>query len=252
MKTRKIIFYLFLTLCLTACTGKTAQTSLSPQEQAYAQTQFVQQAATSAAAYAGTAQPNPLSTAGMPTATPAIAGSQTPGLLLASATPLQPSGTANPALTLANPPRTNTQAPNPSATSAVNPSATLTRTTAPGATSTPTATATQLSGWQGDWVISFQKDDGTYLSGGMSVSLNGDQLLAEAVFNGSPYQFNGKLINNGQVAFGTWSSTQTSGLFTWTLVSIGQFGGDRDLLYGVCGARAGEAMPDPCYIPPLS
>jgi len=252
MKTKKIIFYLFLTLCLTACTGKTAQTSLSPQEQAYAQTQFVQQAATSAAAYARTAQPNPLSTAGMPTATPAIAGSQTPGLLLASATPLQPSGTANPALTLANPTRTNTQAPNPSATSAFNPSATPTRTTAPGATSTPTATATQLSGWQGDWVISFQKEDGTYLSGEMSVSLNGDQLLAEAEFNGSPYQFTGKLIINGQVAFGTWSSTLTSGSFTWTLVSTGQFGGDRDLLYGVCGARAGEAMPDPCYIPPLS
>ena len=86
----------------------------------------------------------------------------------------------------------------------------------------------------------------------MSVSLNGDQLLAEAEFNGSPYQFTGKLIINGQVAFGTWSSTLTSGSFTWTLVSTGQFGGDRDLLYGVCGARTGEAMPDPCYIPPLS
>lgn len=252
MKTKKIIFYLFLTLCLTACTGKTAQTSLSPQEQAYAQTQFVQQAATSAAAYARTAQPNPLSTAGMPTATPAIAGSQTPGLLLASATPLQPSGTANPALTLANPTRTNTQAPNPSATSALNPSATPTRTPAASATSAPTATSTQATGWQGEWNINFQKNDGAYVSGTIIVALNGEELNAEGTLNGIPYQFNGRVVNDGLRAFGSWSNTQTSGSFTWTLVQTNQFGGDRDLMYGVCGARAGEAMPDPCYIPPLS
>lgn len=252
MKTKKIIFYLFLTLCLTACTGKTAQTSLSPQEQAYAQTQFVQQAATSAAAYARTAQPNPLSTAGMPTATPAIAGSQTPGLLLASATPLQPSGTANPALTLANPTRTNTRAANPSATSALNPSATPTRTPAASATSAPTATSTQATGWQGEWNINFQKNDGAYVSGTIIVALNGEELNAEGTLNGIPYQFNGRVVNDGLRAFGSWSNTQTSGSFTWTLVQTNQFGGDRDLMYGVCGARAGEAMPDPCYIPPLS
>ena len=101
-------------------------------------------------------------------------------------------------------------------------------------------------------MISFQRDDGSYLSGEMSVSLNGDQLFAQAELNGNPYQFNGRLINNGQVAFGTWSSAQTSGSFTWTLVQINQFGGDRDLMYGVCGARPGVDMPIPCYIPPLS
>lgn len=252
MKTKKIIFYLFLTLCLTACTGKTAQTSLSPQEQAYAQTQFVQQAATSAAAYARTAQPNPLSTAGMPTATPAIAGSQTPGLLLASATPLQPSGTANPALTLANPTRTNTRAANPSATSALNPSATPTRTPAASATSAPTATSTQATGWQGEWNINFQKNDGAYVSGTIIVALNGEELNAEGTLNGIPYQFNGRVVNDGLRAFGSWSNTQTSGSFTWTLVQTNQFGGDRDLMYGVCGARPGAQFPEPCYIPPIS
>ena len=174
MNTKPTLTLLAIIFILAACGTKPSASTLSPREQAYAQTQFVQQAATSAAAYARTAQQDS-SPAGpnMASATFAIIGSQTPLSPLASLTPAQPAGTANPALTLANPTRTNTQASNPSATSAFNPSATPTRTTAPGATSTPTATATQPSGWQGDWVISFQKDDGTYLSGEMSVSLNG-------------------------------------------------------------------------------
>jgi len=52
-------------------------------------------------------------------------------------------------------------------------------------------------------MISFQRDDGTYLSGEISVTINGDQLVAQAELNGNPYQFNGRLINNGQVALGT-------------------------------------------------
>lgn len=236
-------------VCLTACPGKTAQTSLNPQEQAYAQTQFVQQAATSAAAYARTAQPNPLSTAGMPTAAetgnPPVGASPTQPLP-AGTFPTSAAGTALP------PAQGSGTPPRPSQTAIFTPSKTPTRTATAVPTPTPTLTATPQNGWEGEWTLNFQKNDGTYLSGEMSVSLNGDQLLAKAELNGSPYQFNGRLINNGQVALGTWSSTLTSGAFTWTLVSTGQFGGDRDLMYGICGARPGVDVPNPCYIPPIS
>ncbi|HPS32139.1 MAG TPA: hypothetical protein PKW57_01415 [Anaerolineaceae bacterium] len=251
MKLRYLFFSLELILCLTACAGKAAESSLSPEQQAVAQTQFVQQAATSAAAYARTAQPGAMpESPEAPTELIPGADTQTPGVPPAnptsgvlSSTPSFPASQPTPGSTQPfSPTNTRTSAPNP----------TPTRTVMPSATSTPTATATQVSGWQGDWMISFQRDDGSYLSGEMIVSLNGDQLFAQAELNGNPYQFNGRLINNGQVAFGTWSSAQTSGSFTWTLVQINQFGGDRDLMYGVCGARPGVDMPIPCYIPPLS
>lgn len=250
MKLRYLFFSLELILCLTACAGKAAESPLSPEQQAFAQTQFVQQAATSAAAYARTAQPEAMpESPEAPTELIPVADTQTPGVPPANptsaygSTPSLPALPPTPVLTQPfSPTNTRTSAPNP----------TPTRTVMPSATSTPTATATQVSGWQGDWMISFQRDDGSYLSGEMIVTLNGEQLLAEAEFNGSPYQFNGRLSRNGQVASGTWSSAQTSGSFTWTLVTADQFGGDRDLLYGICGARPGVDLPDPCYIPPLS
>lgn len=251
MKLRYLFFSLELILCLTACAGKAAESPLSPEQQAFAQTQFVQQAATSAAAYARTAQPGAMpESPEAPTELIPGADTQTPGILPANPT----SGivSTTPSLPALPPTLGSTQPLSPTNTRTSAPNPTPTRTVMPSATSTPTATATQVSGWQGDWMISFQRDDGSYLSGEMIVSLNGDQLFAQAELNGNPYQFNGRLINNGQVAFGTWSSAQTSGSFTWTLVQINQFGGDRDLMYGVCGARPGVDMPIPCYIPPLS
>jgi len=251
MKTRYLFFSLVLILCLTACAGKAAESPLSPEQQAFAQTQFVQQAATSAAAYARTAQPGAMpESPEAPTELIPGADTQTPGILpanptsgIVSSTPSLPASQPTPGSTQPfSPTNTRTSAPNP----------TPTRTAMPSATSTLTATATQVSGWQGDWMISFQRDDGSYLSGEMIVSLNDDQLFAQAELNGNPYQFNGRLINNGQVALGTWSSAQTSSSFTWTLVTADQFGGDRDLMNGVCDARVGEDMPDPCYIPPIS
>ncbi|HQK43179.1 MAG TPA: hypothetical protein PLV20_06200 [Anaerolineaceae bacterium] len=253
MKARLLTYPLLLILCLTGCAGKAATTPLSPEQQAYAQTQFVQQAATSAAAFARTAQPSALpANTELPTGFVPGADTQTPGVPTSSSTigMAQQNETPPPAALEPTPINTQPFSPTNTRTSAPNP--TPTRTPAPSATNTPTSTATQASGWQGDWIITFQKDDGSYLSGEMSVSLNGIQLLAEAEVNGSLYQFNGQLRNNGQLVFGTWSTTQTSGSFTWTLVSASQFGGDRNLLYGICGARAGEEMPDPCYIPPLS
>jgi len=58
MRTRALFTSLILILSLTACAGNAANAPLSPEQQAYAQTQFVQQAGTSAAAFAHTAQPN--------------------------------------------------------------------------------------------------------------------------------------------------------------------------------------------------
>lgn len=251
MKLRYLFFSLVLMLCLTACAGKAAESPLSPEQQAFAQTQFVQQAATSAAAYARTAQPEAMpESPEAPTAAIPVADTQTPGV--PSANPTSGVLSSTPSLPASQPTPGSTQPLSPTNTRTSAPNPTPTRTAMPSATSTPTATATQVSGWQGDWMISFQRDDGSYLSGEISVTINGDQLFAEGLINGNQYQFTGKLASTGQVVRGIWSSTQTSGSFTWTLVTADQFGGDRDLMYGVCGARPGADMPNPCYIPPLS
>lgn len=253
MNTKPTLTLLAIIFILAACGTKPSASTLSPREQAYAQTQFVQQAATSAAAYARTAQQDSSpASPNMASATFAIIGSQTPLSPLASLTPAQPANTLPPAQTQAVPSGTSTRAANPSATSALNPSATPTRTPAASATSAPTATSTQATGWQGEWIINFQKNDGAYVSGTIIVALNGEELNAEGTLNGIPYQFNGRVVNDGLRAFGSWSNTQTSGSFTWTLVQTNQFGGDRDLMYGVCGARPGAQFPEPCYIPPIS
>ena len=258
MRTRILFTSLILILSLTACAGNAANAPLSPEQQAYAQTQFVQQAGTSAAAFAHTAQPNAEVSQGAPTETAPTAANQIPG-----AQPTQPNQptqpthaaatrTASASLPTAQPTPGSPQPVNPTNTRASAPTPTPTRPAAPSPTNTPSPTATQPSGWQGDWDISFQKEDGTYLSGQISVNMNGSDLAAEGLINGIRYQFTGRLIYDNQHMMGTWSSPQTSGSFNWTLVSPNQFAGDRDLWYGFCGARQGSNLPTPCYLPPLS
>jgi len=254
----KPIFGLFLILViLAACGGKPSASTLSPQEQAYAQTQFVQQAATLAAANARTAQPNALpTTAGWtsePNSATATAEAENPP---ADATPTQnfPAGTITAAPTSTGIPPTpgGEQPASPTRTASFTPIATPTRTATTAPSPTPTPTATPQTGWQGEWVIRFQQTDGAYLNGEMSVTINGTDLNASAVIDGVPFTFSGRVLSGGSIASGTWSSTQASGSFTWTLVQNNQFGGDRDLYYGICGSRAGIPFPEPCYIPPLS
>jgi len=255
MKIRYFFFSLILILCLTACAGTAAESPLSPEQQAFAQTQFVQQAATSAAAYARTAQPNPLSTAGMPT-TPFSTGAAETGNPPLAASPTQPlpAGTfpTGAAGTVFPPTQGSAQPPSPSQTAIFTPSKTPARTATVVPTPTPTLTATPQNGWEGEWTLNFQNDDGVYISGAITVSVNGEELNAEGELSGISYQFTGRLEKNGQKVSGSWSSPLTSGSFTWTRVQGNQFGGDRDLLYGVCGARQGAQFPDPCYIAPLS
>lgn len=258
MRTRTLFTALILILILTSCAGNAANAPLSPEQQAYAQTQFVQQAGTSAAAFAHTAQPNAEVSQGAPTETAPTAANQIPG-----AQPTQPNQptqpthaaatrTASASLPTAQPTPGSPQPVNPTNTRASAPTPTPTQPAAPSPTNTPSPTATQPSGWQGDWNISFQKEDGTYLSGQISVTMNDSDLTAEGLINGIRYQFTGRLIYDNQHMMGTWSSPQTSGSFNWTLVGPNQFAGDRDLWYGFCGARQGSNLPTPCYLPPLS
>lgn len=255
MKNKSTFTLILFLLILAACGGKPSASPLSPQEQAYAQTQFVQQAATSAAAYARTSQPNTLRTdAGMPTVPNPTTRSAETGAPPTGATPSQPIPTVsvptNAAGTGLPPTQGSGQPTSPNPTAIITPSKTPTRTNTPVPTATPTATP--QTGWEGVWVVYFQQTNGTYQTGEMTVTLNDTDLNAEGVINGIPFTFSGRILSGGLVASGTWSSAQTSGSFTWTLVQSNQFGGDRDLMYGICGARVGAQPPEPCYIPPLS
>ncbi len=258
MRTRTLFTALILILILTSCAGNAANAPLSPEQQAYAQTQFVQQAGTSAAAFAHTAQPNAEVSQGAPTETAPTAANQIPG-----AQPTQPNQptqpthaaatrTASASLPTAQPTPGSPQPVNPTNTRASAPTPTPTQPAAPSPTNTPSPTATQPSGWQGDWNISFQKEDGTYLSGQISVTMNGSDLTAEGLIDGIRYQFTGRLIYNNLLMIGTWSSPLTSGSFNWILFGPDQFVGNRDLWYGFCGARQGSNPPNPCYLPPSS
>lgn len=257
MKIKPTLSIILILLVLAACGGKPSASPLSPQEQAYAQTQFVQQAATSAAAYARTAQPNALLTdSGLPTAPNSATGTAKTENPPTGLTPSQPLPTGslptNAAGTGLPPTQGSGQPTSPNPTAIISPSKTPTRTATTVPTPTPTPTATPQSGWEGTWVIYFQQTNGSYLNGQMTVTINGTDLSAEGAINGVPFTFTGRVLNDGLIASGTWSSTQSSGSFTWTLVQTNQFGGDRDLSYGMCGARAGAQPPEPCYIPPLS
>ena len=132
-------------------------------------------------------------------------------------------------------------------------SATVTRTATPipTNTSTPTQIPTLQTGWAGEWKVNWQLDNQTYVEGSLTVEVVDTDFTASGVIGGTNYSFTGRIIFDGETAFGNWTSATSSGGFIWRDVGEGQFGGSRDNNFGFCGARSGVEPPNPCYIPPL-
>ena len=129
---------------------------------------------------------------------------------------------------------------------------TLTATASPTKTATLTLTPTSQTGWEGEWIIYIQQANGTYTSGTMILELNGTEVIASANLDGIEYNFEGDNYAEGKQVTGQWQTDSSSGYFWWMLVSDAQFGGNQDLQYGICGARAGAEKPNPCFIDPPS
>lgn len=137
------------------------------------------------------------------------------------------------------------------ATQTRTPTPTLTATATPTKTATLTQTPTLQIGWAGDWMVFWQLENQTYIEGTISIEVIGTDFTASGTLDGIDYSFTGRVIQDGEVAFGNWTSSTSNGNFIWTEVANGQFGGSRDLVFGFCGVRDGVDPPEPCYIPPL-
>lgn len=147
---------------------------------------------------------------------------------------------------------TSTRTPTQTRTATATLTATLTATPTPTKTDAWTQTPTEQTGWAGDWQVFWQLDNNNYVEGTITVEVVGTDFTASGAVGGVDYTFTGRIIHEGETAFGNWTSPSGNGDFIWTNAGSGQFGGSRDLNYGLCGAREGAAPPNPCYIAPLS
>ena len=175
-----------------------------------------------------------------PSVTPVLGLTPTPSPIVLIPTPTSKSTTSQYATSTLVPSQTRTPTP------------TLTVTATPTKTATLTLTPTLQTGWEGEWSIYIQQADGTYTSGTMILELNGTEVIASANLDGIEYNFEGDNYAEGKQVTGQWQTDSSSGYFWWMLVSDAQFGGNQDLQYGICGARAGAEKPDPCFIDPPS
>lgn len=113
-------------------------------------------------------------------------------------------------------------------------------------TQTPTIVTIALSGWGGEWWVFSEQSDGSFLSGLMSVIIEGSDLTASVSLGGEQVNFEGILNENRVIVIGSWSGAGGSGNFYWRTNTLEKFIGNLDRELGFCGARAENNMPDPC------
>jgi len=183
-----------------------------------------------------------------PVPTSQTASTNTPFPTNQSASTSYPVPTYEPIVT-----HTPSSEPTSTVTATSKPSDTPTATLTPTNTSTPSFTPTTAvqTGWEGDWTVWFQQADGNYISGDITINLNGTNLTGSGTLAGVNYTFEGFAPNNF-TADGTWASPSSSGSFIWNLFPEEQFNGSRDYQFGFCGARPGSDQPAPCYVPSIS
>ena len=168
--------------------------------------------------------------------TPPAARTPTATLIVISPTATRKYATPIPATATTQAPQTRTSTPVPSFT--------------PTATQPPTATApTAQTGWEGEWVVYLQQD-GRYITGTLTLTLNEGGVVASSDFDGAAYTFNGITFAEGMQITGSWQSDNSNGYFWWGFISEDQFGGNLDLKNAFCGSRSGGGMPTPCFIEP--
>ena len=165
-----------------------------------------------------------------------IARTPTATLIVISPTATRKYATPIPATATTQAPQTRTSTPVPSFT--------------PTATQPPTATApTAQTGWEGEWVVYLQQD-GRYITGTLTLTLNEGGVVAISDFDGAAYTFNGITFAEGMQITGSWQSDNSNGYFWWGFISEDQFGGNLDLKNAFCGSRSGGGIPTPCFIEP--
>lgn len=148
--------------------------------------------------------------------------------------------------------RTPTKAAYPlDQTLTITPEASKTQTRSPVNTSTVTTTPEQQTGWEGEWTVWFEQEDGAYISGEITINISATDLAGNGILGGIEYTFEGFAPDEWRV-HGSWTSSSNSGSFIWEMLSDGQFGGRRDGSFGFCGVRPGLTKPDPCFIPIIS
>jgi len=121
-----------------------------------------------------------------------------------------------------------------------------TSTLSPTPTVTPTRTSTTQTGWSGDWTVFWEQADGSFLSGLMSVSVDGSDVTASVSVGEDQYDFKGILNESITTIVGYWSGSLESGNFYWRTLGLDQFSGNLDRQFGFCGSRSGGVMPEPC------
>jgi hypothetical protein len=94
------------------------------------------------------------------------------------------------------------------------------------------------------------QQDGRYITGTLTLTLNEEGAVASSDFDGAAYSFNGITFAEGTQITGSWQSDNSNGYFWWGLISENQFGGNLDLKNAFCGSRSGGGMPAPCFIEP--
>jgi len=118
----------------------------------------------------------------------------------------------------------------------------------PTRTRTLTRTAVPQTGWGGEWVIYWENEDGTYSSDEILVTLNGDEISAQANINDFIFNFEGKMIREKKIVEGLWENETTSGFFYWEMGINTAFSGNWNNEFGFCGVRPGNDQPDNCKI----
>ena len=148
----------------------------------------------------------------------------------AATQPNQPANTAMPT----QKPATNT------ATATQKPSNT------PTPTKTLTPTVTMQTGWEGEWTFYLGDGTGGYQTGTLNITVNGKEVLGEAVIDGSDYEFMGELNSDDTFVMGDYTNGTKTGWFSWVFLSDSQFGGMLDNRLAFCASRNGAERPGQC------
>lgn len=149
----------------------------------------------------------------------------------AATQPNQPAATSTPT----NRP---TSAPSNTATETVKPSNTP--------TATLTLSPTLQIGWAGEWTIYLDNGSGSFTTGVLIITLEGEDVLGEAVINGIDYEFIGQLEYYDKAINGNYTNGANSGWFYWVFLSDSQFGGMMDNRFAFCASRNGAERPGQC------
>ncbi len=115
----------------------------------------------------------------------------------------------------------------------------------------PPPTPTPTRDWDGTWTVWIGSEGGGSLlvDGQMSVNISGENFTGALTLMGKSVDINGVINADHTTASGTWTSDADAGPFTFYWISGSQFNGNWNGTGAWCGARDGDAQPDPCLKP---